>query len=141
MGRHKALAIARVVPYGSSDGQPRYRCIAAYHIQYCQDAEALQAIRRFITLIQQNDNAELVRAEIESVQCKYGPRLKKPLIPDIPCPFTVSMLGIAFDADKREDAPHRASYVAGGSVSWNVLKADIGARDAGKWLYQMGAVG
>ena len=87
-------------------------------------------MRRFITLVQQDDNATVVQAEIENIQRKYGRRTKKPAIPDYPCPFTLAMLGIAYSVEKlpSDDDP----IVPTGATSNNILEADIGAWDAGK---------
>lgn len=132
--RHQCFAIARVVPYGYPDSQPKFRCVAAYHNQYCQDAQPLEAIRRFVTLLQQTENAEVVQAEVKNIQRKYGRRLREPAIPRYPCPFTLSILGIAYSIKGTPSDEDEGSSLGINTVSSNILEADIGAWDCGKSL-------
>ena len=72
--RHQAFVIARVRPHSadSSTGTPpKYHCIAALHHQWCYGRLALQAAYRFITKAMQMNNAQIIRAEIASIQGKY----------------------------------------------------------------------
>ncbi|KAH9918136.1 uncharacterized protein B0H18DRAFT_912932 [Fomitopsis serialis] len=103
--RHQAFLIARVVPHGAPDGRPRYRCIAAYHHQECYGDIPAAAIIRFVTLLKQKENAEVVRAEIQNIHGKYGRWTQEPKLPEHPCPFTASLLSMAWCVDNGEGNP------------------------------------
>ncbi|KAF8895917.1 hypothetical protein CPB85DRAFT_206203 [Mucidula mucida] len=62
--RHQAFLIAKVVLHGGTKAY--YRCIAAWHHQWCYGRLPIDATRRPITLLKQKDNAEIVRDEIVS---------------------------------------------------------------------------
>ncbi|KAK0190980.1 hypothetical protein F5146DRAFT_1121358 [Armillaria mellea] len=60
--RHQVSAIAKVIPKGYT--RAYYRCIAAWHHQWCYGTLPLKATRRFLTLLKQKNNAEIVLDEI-----------------------------------------------------------------------------
>lgn len=96
--RHQAFLIARIIPHGQTEA--RYRCIGAFHSQWCYGTLPLKATRRFLTLIKQPCNAEIVRYEISQIHGKYGRRGdKEPKIVDIPCPYSLFLLGSAWNVD------------------------------------------
>ncbi|KAF9055231.1 hypothetical protein BDZ89DRAFT_1125005 [Hymenopellis radicata] len=68
--RHQAFAIAKVVAHGAT--QAKYRCIGAWHHQWCYGRLPLRATRRFLTLLKQKENAALVRYEVDSIHGKFG---------------------------------------------------------------------
>jgi hypothetical protein len=92
--RHQAFIITRVIPHGGT--KPLYRCIAAFHHQWCYGKLPLQATRRLLTLVKQKDNAEIIRAEIQSIHGKYGTIGTKPKIPSVPCPYIALLLAISW---------------------------------------------
>ncbi|KAH9853081.1 hypothetical protein C2E23DRAFT_823182 [Lenzites betulinus] len=82
MGHQQAYLIARVRPHGA---RPTSRA-AIY----------------FVALASQKDNAAVIRYELRAIQGKYG-RTCEPLIPDIPCPFALSLLHRAWCLDLAGD--------------------------------------
>jgi len=85
--------------------------------------------RHFIALLKQKENAEVVKAEIQSIQGKYGRWTQEPKLPKHPCPFTASLLGTAWCADKGEEDPEGQPYISGIAFTWSALPADIGLWD------------
>ncbi|KAJ7667919.1 hypothetical protein DFH06DRAFT_1183916 [Mycena polygramma] len=120
--RHQVFVVARVAARGTSD--PRYRCVGAYHHQWCYGRLPLKAARRFITLIKQKDNAELVREELRSIQGKYGLGETEPRMPSVPCPYTTFLLASAWCVDL--EAP---VYGSGVSFQNSVLDAKMGSTE------------
>ena len=90
--RHQVFLIARVAPHGKPLGETRYRCIAALHHQWCYGRLPLQAATRFITLIKQKENAEIIREEISGINGLYGVFETAPRPPKVPCPFAHFLL-------------------------------------------------
>ncbi|KAF8914571.1 hypothetical protein CPB85DRAFT_1251986 [Mucidula mucida] len=72
--RHQVFVIAKVIPHGGT--QAYYRCIAAWHHQWCYGRLPLLATRRFITLLKQKNNAALVQYEIASFTASLGDMIK-----------------------------------------------------------------
>ncbi|OCH95882.1 hypothetical protein OBBRIDRAFT_443128 [Obba rivulosa] len=100
--RHQVFVIARIRPHGSlHNAEPKYRCIAALHRQWCYGRDPLEAMRRFLTLVKQPENAEMIRAEIRSIHGQYGHpgTAHSPKIVDIPCPFIGALLSFAWNVD------------------------------------------
>lgn len=127
--RHQVFAIAKVVPHGSTDGKAYYRCVAAYHHQWCLGTLPLRATRRFLTLIKQKDNAELIRAELSGIQGKYGRRKIKPIAPDLICPYICFLLGTSWCVDLENP---EASYISGVSFMTGVLSANMNSNGGGE---------
>ena len=126
--RHQAFVIARVVPRGSA--KPFYRCIAACHHHWCYGRLPLKAVRRFITLLEQKDNAEIVLYEIASINGKYGRYRETPEIADVPCPYTAFLLCQAFSVDLEitmDSSDNRYAYAS----SFHYLEAGMGSSDGG----------
>jgi hypothetical protein len=105
--RHQAFIIARVVPHGGTKHQ--YRCIAAFHHQWCYGKLPLQATRRLLTLVKQKDNADIIRAEIRSINGKYGSLGNKPDVPDVPCPYVALLLATCWSTDLAVDSLYASS--------------------------------
>ncbi|KAI0922000.1 hypothetical protein AcW2_006816 [Taiwanofungus camphoratus] len=126
----QAYVIARVQPHGPPDTPPKYRCIAAYHHQWCYGRLPLYALRRFLTLVKQKDNARIIRAEIRSIDGKYGRWLEPegPKMPRTPCPFTAGLLGVSWTTDLDTTG---GPYLSGVSFTHSLLHADTGSRTAG----------
>ena len=124
--RHQAFIIARVVPHGCTKHQ--YRCIAAFHHQWCYGKLPLHATRRLLTLIKQKDNADIIRAEIRSIDGKYGSLGKEPDIPGVPCPYAALLLATCWSIDL-SSVPLYASSV---SFSNNILDAGMKSGDGGE---------
>jgi hypothetical protein len=136
--RHQVFLIARVVPHGSTTGQAYYRCIAAHHHQWCYGSLPLRATRRFLTLIQNENNAQIIRDEIRRVQSVYGRHGQKPAMPLMPCPYTLLLLIQAWNVDLSDlEQP----YTSGAGLDSGVLSPDMGSFDGGEyssiWLYSM----
>jgi hypothetical protein len=97
--RHQVFLIARVAPHGKPLGETRYRCIAALHHQWCYGRLPLQAATRFITLIKQKENAEIIREEIDNIHGLYGIFETPPELPKLPCPFAFFLMLSAWTSD------------------------------------------
>ena len=121
--RQQAFLIARLPGRGS--GEPRYRCIAAFHQQWTHDGLALQATKRFLTLIRQKDYAEIVREELLGIDGKYGAGGAKPGTSVAPCPFALALLAMSWDTDLTE----KDVLVQGVSFDFSMLSAEIGCWD------------
>ncbi|THU99710.1 hypothetical protein K435DRAFT_751721 [Dendrothele bispora CBS 962.96] len=121
--KHQVFIIARLIPHGSTTGKPYYRCIAARHHQWCHGYLALAATHRFLTLIKNEDNAEIIRDELHRAQCKYGRREENPLMPAMPCPYTLLLLTQAWNMDLNvEDA-----YATGDGLESDTLEPNMGS--------------
>lgn len=60
----------------------------------------LRAVARFFSLIGEPENAEIIRKEIASINGLYGAFGNKiPKIPEVPCPFSHSLLSFAWSTD------------------------------------------
>ncbi|KAJ6515985.1 hypothetical protein C8R45DRAFT_1141312 [Mycena sanguinolenta] len=118
--RHQVFLVARVTARSAT--QPRYRCIGAYHHQWCYGRLPLMAARRFLTLIKQEDISRLVREELRALQGKYGEGITEPHMPDVPCPYTTFLVASAWCVDL--EAPF---YGSGVSFKNSVLEAHMGS--------------
>jgi hypothetical protein len=128
--RYQAFVIARVRPHSTdSSAPPRYRCIAAFHHQWCYGRLPLIATNRFITQVKQANNAEIIRTEIAATQSKYGRWKQEPQLPRIPCPFTAFLLATNWSVDLEDPD---VIYASGVSFDNGTLHADMGSRDGGK---------
>lgn len=137
--------IARVRP---KHGDPTYRCIAAFHHQYCYGSLPLRAMHRFLRLVTQPENAAILRAELREVDGKYGrAREDDSPMPAAPCPYGVSLLATAWtthliDATSEDDnvdfMPQDSSHYDGVTLRHGVLYADMGCWDGGEFLYTTG---
>ncbi|KAI0741109.1 hypothetical protein C8Q76DRAFT_607790 [Earliella scabrosa] len=116
--RHQAFLIARVRPI---QGPPSYRCVGAFHHQWCQDKAPLRATRRFIRLLQRSENAAVVRGELRALDGKYEARPGR--LPSVPCPFTLSLLGMAWTTCMDE------RYYSGVTFKQSILDANMGCWD------------
>lgn len=125
---HQVFLIARIRPHGSPPGVRKYRCIAALHDKQCYGRGPLRATHRFLTLVRQKENAEIVRAEIRSLDGKYGRSGSPPSIPDVPCPFAATLLLFAWKVDLDP------------SIAWiwyrhpQLLQAGMQSWEAGRFL-------
>ncbi|THU86830.1 hypothetical protein K435DRAFT_617037, partial [Dendrothele bispora CBS 962.96] len=124
--RHQVFVIARLIPHGSTTARPYYRCIGAYHHQWCYGTLPLAATRRFLALIQNEDNGEIIRDELRRAQYKYGRRRESPLMPVMPCPYTLLLLAQAWNIDlgSVEDA-----YASGAGLENSILNPNMGSFD------------
>ncbi|KAK0242739.1 hypothetical protein EDD85DRAFT_300916 [Armillaria nabsnona] len=122
--RHQVFAIAKVIPKG--DTRAYYRCVAAWHHQWCYGTLPLKATRRFLTLLEQKDNAEIVLDEIRRVQNKYGRWREKPELPDLPCSYISFLMGSAWNVDLEDPAD---PYFHRGTFLGSILEADMGSTE------------
>ncbi|KIP10591.1 hypothetical protein PHLGIDRAFT_101003 [Phlebiopsis gigantea 11061_1 CR5-6] len=114
--RHQAFLIAKVKPHGSSEAN--YRCIAAYHHQWCYGSLPLRATRRLLTLVKQPENAEIIREEIRAIDGKQK-------LSDVPCPFASTIVGAAWNVDLSEGNV----MLSGVSLENNLLPTSMGCWD------------
>ncbi|VDC07162.1 unnamed protein product [Peniophora sp. CBMAI 1063] len=121
--RHQVYVIARVRRKDETTGHRR--CVAAYHHQWCYGRTALQLLSRFLKLISQPDNAQMIRREIANVQGNWGevpappayaPRSREDYVP---CPFIAYLLQLSWNVNLDDDPV----YVAGTTFSNAVLDA------------------
>ncbi|KAI1785360.1 hypothetical protein LXA43DRAFT_1185915, partial [Ganoderma leucocontextum] len=125
--RHQAFLIARVRPHGAQAGDPgQRRCIAGFHHQWCCGILPLLAMRRLITLVSHPENAAVVRAELRTIDGQYGYGYEEPEIPDIPCPYTASLLGSAWTTDLEAG---QTVYASGWTLENAVLRVWLGCWD------------
>ncbi|THU99697.1 hypothetical protein K435DRAFT_776898 [Dendrothele bispora CBS 962.96] len=127
MGQHhQAFIIARLIPHGSTTEKPYYRCIGAHHHSWCYGTLPLAATHRFLTLIKNEDNAEIIRDELRRAQYEYGRRWESPLMSKMPCPYTLLLLAQAWNMDlgSVEDA-----YATGVGLEYSTLDPDMGSFD------------
>ncbi|EGN96616.1 hypothetical protein SERLA73DRAFT_58688 [Serpula lacrymans var. lacrymans S7.3] len=122
--RHQAFVIARIRPAGG--GPPRLRCIAAFHHQWCYGTLPLGATRRFLTLVKQKSNADIIKAEIRAIEGKYTDRQD---FPAVPCPFVAFLLASSWTTDL-EDPKNR--YISGRLFSHSILNANMESGAGGK---------
>jgi len=117
--------IARVRPHSTdSSTPPKYRCIAAFHHQWCYGLLPLDATHRFVTQVKQKNNVEIIRSEIAAIQGKFGRWKEEPAPPAIPCPFTTFLLATNWSVNLEEsDVP----YASGVSFNNDVLPAYMGS--------------
>jgi hypothetical protein len=89
------------------------------------------AARHLLTLVKQKDNAEIISAEIQGIQGKYGVSGEEPKIPDVPCPYTALLLGTSWTIDLEPKDP---AYIYASGVSFKnaILPADMGSADGGE---------
>ncbi|KAH8795973.1 hypothetical protein DL96DRAFT_1722516 [Flagelloscypha sp. PMI_526] len=96
--RHQAYLIARVVAHDAT--KATYRCVSAWHNQWCYGRFPPRGVRRFIDLASNRNNAEIILEELKNIDRKYGVvGPLQPRIPKIPLPFTTFLFGCAFDVD------------------------------------------
>ncbi|KAK7440618.1 hypothetical protein VKT23_016966 [Stygiomarasmius scandens] len=124
--RHQVFLIARLVPCGFKTGQAYYRCIGAHHHQWCYGTLPLAALHRFISLIKNPNNAEIVRDEIRRAQGAYGRRREDSHMHLMPCPYTLLLLSMAWNAEL--GSPETA-YASGGGFECNALDPNMGSFD------------
>ncbi|KAF9055233.1 hypothetical protein BDZ89DRAFT_1125007 [Hymenopellis radicata] len=105
--RHQAFAIAKVVAHGAT--QAKYRCIGAWHHQWCYGRLPLRATRRFLTLLKQKENAALVQYEISSIHGKFG------------------RYGQAWNVDIEPEPNQGGVYFSGTTFNNDLLDASMGS--------------
>ncbi|KAK7440623.1 hypothetical protein VKT23_016971 [Stygiomarasmius scandens] len=120
--RHQVFLIARLVPKGSETGQAYYRCIGARHHQWCWGILPQRALHRFITLIKNPNNAEIIRDEIRGMQGEYGRQGDKTPVPLMPCPYTLLLLSMAWNMDF--ESPEFA-YASGTGFDCHILPPEL----------------
>ncbi|KAI0334132.1 hypothetical protein GY45DRAFT_1222125, partial [Cubamyces sp. BRFM 1775] len=62
---HQVFLIA---PVRSSDGTSTYRCVAAFHHQWCYSEWALKYMTNFLNLLSSKENAAVVREELLAME-------------------------------------------------------------------------
>ncbi|KAK7031161.1 hypothetical protein VNI00_013576 [Paramarasmius palmivorus] len=123
--RHQAFLIVRLTPVSADGEQTKayYRCVCAIHHQWCYGRLPLSATRRFLNLLKNPENAEIVRDEIRRAHGKYGRQGTKPTIPALAFPYTQFLFVQAFNMDI--DNPYYA-YASGVGFEHALLNPNIG---------------
>ncbi|KIY66122.1 hypothetical protein CYLTODRAFT_378308 [Cylindrobasidium torrendii FP15055 ss-10] len=127
--RHQAFVIAKVVPHDGT--RAYYRCIVAWHHQWCYGTLPLKATARFIELLKHPNHAAIVRHEIAAIHGKYGRYGQKPAIPHMPCGFTAWLLAQAWEYDLELNSPTEEPYITGTSFRNSLLPAGMGSHGGG----------
>lgn len=127
--RHQTFIIARIIPHGQTAA--KYRCIGAFHSQWCYGTLPLKATLRFLTLIKQPANAEIIRYEISETNGKYGRWGEKPRLVDVPCPYSLFLLGSAWNVDLDPSN----YYAAGVNFLHGILSARMRSFGGGEFLF------
>ena len=125
--RHQVFAIARVP---NRDKKFRYRCVAAYQHQWCYGYKPLQATKRFMTLLKQPDNGDIVRAELFRfwpVPHIMASPEDNPYKEEVPCPYIAALLAMSWDVELTAEAP----YLTGIEFRETVLEANKASCDGG----------
>lgn len=131
--RHQAFLIARIVPDGGS--RPQWRCVGGFQHkwghQWGPAVAPLLAVHRFIALIKQKENAEIIREELRAIDSSRSGSFRNFEAPlstqDVPCPFSVSLLGISWTVDLMPGA----MYLDGRAVEQALLPAYVGSWQGG----------
>jgi hypothetical protein len=131
--KHQVFAIARIRLHGESTA--KYRCVAAssfHHQPEWRDGRVrlpLAATHRFLTLIRQKDNAEIIREELRQLDGKFGRWKQQSALPGIACPYVAFLLGSTWTLDLND---LNDFYISGVSPRNGVLSANTGGGDSGK---------
>lgn len=121
---HRIFAVASIRPSGFPVGETKYRCVAALRTERCSGIVAVKAMLRCLILAGQRENAEVIRAELRTIDGKYGRWGGDPKIPDVPCPYVAFVLGAAYTTDLSTPGDFYYSHAS-------FLSADIGSTEAG----------
>ncbi|KAI3609350.1 hypothetical protein WG66_010650 [Moniliophthora roreri] len=122
---HKAFLIARLIPSSSKGEQSKayYRCIAAFQHRWSYTFPQIAAVRRFLDLLSNAENANIVRDEIRRAQGKYARQGKRPAMPALSFPYTQFLFSQAWNMDI--DNPS-TPYVTGIGFEQSVFNPNIG---------------
>ncbi|KAL4255764.1 hypothetical protein AB1N83_011361 [Pleurotus pulmonarius] len=118
--RHHIWLIAKVVPHGSTDNKAYYRSLGGFHNQWCYGRLPSRAVRRFVDIAKQKDNAEIIQFELDGMQNKYSRNANGKQMPSYPCPYTQFLLGLACCVDLDDSTE---TYVSGHSYDGCLLPA------------------
>ena len=123
--RFQVFLIARL---GSPSGSFRYRCVGAFHHQMCFAELPIRALHRFFALLNQPENAATVTAELRWLDVGYRlGREDEVDEPATPCPYTLSLLAIAWTTDLEYQ-----TYISGNSVANGLMDARDGCWHRGQ---------
>lgn len=89
--RHQLFIIARVRK--ATDQPKAYRCVAAFHHQWCYGKLPLRCVNRFKHLARVKENAALIQRDLD----RYHEGVQ--LSSDTPCPYISFLGGSAFSTD------------------------------------------
>ncbi|KAJ3535280.1 hypothetical protein NMY22_g6559 [Coprinellus aureogranulatus] len=93
--RHQLFLIARVRPRPGE--RKEYRCVAAFHHQWCYGRLPLRCVSRFRHLAKVKANADLIRRDLDNYH------LGVERSDDIPCPYISFLASMAFSLDIEGD--------------------------------------
>ncbi|KAI0368985.1 hypothetical protein BV20DRAFT_968469 [Pilatotrama ljubarskyi] len=126
---HQVFLIARVK--SKNDTTPTYRCVGAFRDEaqgWSSESFPLVAANRFLSLILQEENAAVVQGELYELDGKYdhpsakGANAEKS--PPVPCPYTVSLLSMAWTTAKEGGI-----YLSAWPMDVGLLDANLGCWD------------
>ncbi|EEB98626.1 hypothetical protein MPER_01833 [Moniliophthora perniciosa FA553] len=106
---HKAFLIARLIPSSSKgeQSQASYRCIAVLHHKRRYNFPQVAATRRFLDLLSNTENADIVRDEVRRAQGKYGRQVERPAMPFMSFPCAQFLFSQAWNMDiDNPDTPY-----------------------------------
>ena len=123
MGRtHQAFLIARVNSKAHEKTPTKihyYRCIAAFHHQWCYGRLPLKAARRFLTLAKQKDNAQIIREELRDFDNATSLH--------VPCPYSLFLLVTAWTVNLTPGNGYNSSGI--------VNSAQMGSGKGGSYFH------
>ncbi|KAI0740997.1 hypothetical protein C8Q76DRAFT_641643 [Earliella scabrosa] len=135
-GPGRAGIVARDAPFhvflvaqigGPQYGAFSYRSVGAFHHRNCSGLHALRALSRFFSLLEQKENAALVRADLRLYDAAHRYHRQEDLtcLPhlDVPCPYTFSLLAIAWTTDLQFRNDY---YVSGTSLDHGLMDVRSG---------------
>ncbi|KAF7313712.1 hypothetical protein HMN09_00528100 [Mycena chlorophos] len=132
--RHQIFIVAKVI---TQDLVTRYRCVGAYHHQWCYGRLPLRGARRFLDLLKQKDNANIVKAELATLNRlrTYGTDVPPDSFVYAPVPYALFLVAQAFCVDldtslppgSEPNAPPLPPYSSGVSFTNGILNATMGS--------------
>ena len=119
--RHQVFLIARVNSKAHEKTPAKichYRCIAAFHHQWCYGRLPLKAARRFLTLAKQKDNAQIIREELRNFDNATSLH--------VPCPYSLFLLATAWTVDLTPGSEYNSTGI--------IESAQMGSGEGGSYI-------
>jgi hypothetical protein len=115
--RHQVYVIAKC--------RSRYRCIVAWHHQWCYGRLPLYAAGRFVRLVSQEENARIVESQLKKIREKWADDEKLPLFPSSYIFFLLSQSWNIDMSDLDE------VYTSGVDFMHSVMSPNMGSTEGG----------
>ncbi|KAJ3543047.1 hypothetical protein NMY22_g3280 [Coprinellus aureogranulatus] len=131
--RHQLFLVARVRK--ESEAPKEYRCVAAFHRQWCSGTSPLLCVHRFRLLARVKSNADLIQRDLDM----YHLGLQRSS--EFPCPYISFLAGMAFSIDLEQRHLTWVSYLPAstGSTDRNndagITIIDISTPNAPKYCF------